>query len=143
MFISFLLARRLGGKAYFTLVAVTVALVSLFSTCNLLDLRPEYLFLFPPAPPLSFPFRAHLGLIPVNYITHVRPAHTMLGYRLYFLPFKLGELRLEYNTTVDLYRFLSLVFLSLSLINSAGAIFGHWISKTPFIDKLLARRKPT
>ena len=146
MFLSFILARRFRGKIHVTLVAVIVALVSLFSTCNLFDLRPEYLFLFPRAPPLSFPFHSRLGLIPANHISpplphHVRPPHSMLGYRLYFLPFKLGELILEYHTITDVYRFLSLVFSSLLSINIAGAIFGYWISKTTFIDKLLARRK--
>jgi len=53
----------------------------------------------------------------------------MLGYRLYFLPFKLGELRLKYHTTTDLYPFLSLVFLSLLLINLAGAILGYEMSR--------------
>jgi hypothetical protein len=132
MFISFLLARRFRGKVYGTLVAVMVALVSIFSTCDLFDLRPEYLFLYPPAPPLSFPFHTRLGLIPTNHITpgaRVRPAHTMLGYRLYFLSFKLGELRLEYNTTEDVHRLLSLVLSSFVLINLVGAILGYEMSK--------------
>jgi hypothetical protein len=135
MFISFLLARRFRWKVYVTLVTVIVALVSLFSTCNLFDLRPQYLFLYPPAPPVSFPFHTRLGLIPANHISpplppgYVRPPHNMLSYELYFLPFKLGELRLEYHTIKDVHRLLSLVFSSFVLINLVGAILGYEISK--------------
>ena len=145
MFTSFLLARRFRGKVYVTTVAFIVVLVSIFSTCNLFDLRPEYLFLYPPAPSLSFPFYARLSLIPANNLSlplppgYVRPSHNMLGYRLYFLPFQLGELRLEYNTIEDVQRLLSLVFLSLLLINLVGATLGYWISKTKFIDRLLKK----
>jgi hypothetical protein len=135
MFTSFLLARRLRGKVSVTLVAVIVELVSIFSTCDLFDLRQEYLFLYPPAPPLSFPFHTRLGLIPANHIRpplppdYVRPPHTMLGYRFYFLSFKLGELKLEYHTTEDVHRLLSLVFSSFVLINLVGAILGYEMSK--------------
>jgi len=134
MFISFILAKKFTGKTYVSLMAVSLTLVSLFSTG--LPSRFEYYRYFDAYKlehplPISFPFHASIKYPPM----HARPPPTVI-YFVHFVtvkivicyaPFTLGELYLYYS-----------FFL---LVNFVGAIFGYLISKTTFIERYLARRK--
>jgi len=142
MFISFLLARKFRGKTYVLLIAVSLALVSLFSmglpshfpyryVPSHWEYDPKSLLYELKSPlPLSFPFCASVqkGMVIIGpvfnyYLLHFLTFEIVRGY----LPLTLGELYLYYS-----------FFL---LVNLVGAIFGYWISKTTFIDKLLKKRQ--
>jgi hypothetical protein len=144
--ISFLLARRFRSMLYEFLTITALVLVSYFS------------FGFPtggsyPTPsyypiPLSFPFHS---------IGFTHPSFGMLqvlseSYELYFLNIPIEETWHMYPLSNKLPIFFGLYQLKhpwvfhphyrfFFLVNVVGAIFGYWISKTAFIDKLLTRRK--
>ena len=141
MFISFILARKFTGKTYVSLMTVSLILVSLFSmglpshfpfrhhrTIWVYDPKSLLYELKSPLP-LSFPFYASVqkGLYVIvgpvfnYYLLHFLTFEFVRGYA----PFTLGWLCLYYS-----------FFL---LVNLVGAIFGYWISKTTFIDKLLKK----
>jgi hypothetical protein len=137
MFISFLLARRFRWKTYVALTTIIVALVSLFSVTvvylyplPLFDVRVKQYPL-----PLSFPFHV--------CIWRYSGYGFRYGVEIYFLTLRIGHqsLWLAPSSMFDIMNFFGKVYISFLLINVVGAIFGYWISKTTFIDKLLTRRK--
>jgi len=69
----------------------------------------------------------------------------MYIYEIYFLTLKIGRFDIWYwhrGQNMDIFLdFLGNVYLSFLIINLVGAIFGYWISKTTFIDKLLKKDK--
>ena len=140
--LSFLLARKFTGKIYVLLTTVFLALISLFS----MGLPSHFPYRYSPTVwvydpksllyelksplPLSFPFYASIQYSPIRvfppriyYLLHFLTFEFVRGY----VPFTLGELYLYYS-----------FFL---LVNLVGAIFGYWISKTAFIQKLLETPK--
>ena len=153
MFISFLLARRFRGKVYVLLMIVVLILVSLFSigvpsvwgTLEWHRLAVEYVGegttiwqLNIPAIPLSFPFYAsiseeyHILLFIVDYTPP--PLYQI---ELYFLTNQIWA-----NDYVHWFltsEHIILLVSSFLLINFVGTIFGYWISKSTFIDKLLKK----
>jgi len=79
---------------------------------------------------LSFPFYTSTFLVPPHYLLES-------NYGLYFLGWRIfgSKLPLQLETLA----FLTSFFL---LVNLAGAVFGYWISKTTFIERYFAKRKP-
>jgi len=151
MFISFLLARRFGGKMYVPLMIVGLVLVSFFSVGV-----PEYMYILrhpvhqpistdgvlPNNPlPLSFPF--------YSSVYHRRPMEfrdlEWEDYRLNFLTLILQETRIVsvgargsvlLSFSWNIY---FLYFTFFLLVNIIGAIIGYWLSKATLVDKLLKR----
>ena len=136
MFMSFLLARRFRWKIYLILIAVIVALVSLFSLTVVCLFPFSQLFDRYRPLPLSFPFHVRI------YMPHTF-AGTSYIFEIYFLTLKIGNLGISYMTrlpNMDYFLdFLGKVYLSFLIINFVGAILGYWISKTAFINKLLKK----
>ena len=143
MFISFLLARKFKVRIYILLMTVVLILVSLFSIGfpRIWDYlgwsySPEYIFwqLNLPALALSFPFHVYF-----SQVFCIACMHNPLIYdlNLYFLVFQLESFGRMYLTT----GYIILLVSFFLLVNLVGAMLGYWISKTTFIDKLLARRK--
>jgi len=138
MFISFLLAKKFRWRTYLILIAVVVALVSLFSV-TVVCLFPLSRLFDPYRPlPLSFPFHVRIYM-PLTFIG------TSYIYEVYFLTLKIGSIGIGYWTrlpNMDYFLdFLGKVYLLFLIINLVGAILGYWISKTTFIDKLLKKDK--
>ena len=143
MFTSFLLARKFKVKIYILLMTVVLILVSLFSigfpsvwrSAGGIVIWQVNL----PAIPLSFPFYASISEVPYAYLLpyYPRPSHPLAySVELYFLSFQ----PVGFESIVITRHIIFLVSFFL-LINLIGAILGYWISKTTFIDKLIARRK--
>ena len=137
MFISFLLARRFRWKTYVALTTVIVALVSLFSVTivylyplPLFDVRVKQYPL-----PLAFPFYVSIRRLSGYGFYYV--------FEIYFLMLRIEHpiLSLSPASMLDIISFFGKIYMPFLLINVVGATFGYWISKTTFIDKLLARRK--
>ena len=136
MFISFVFARRFRWKKYVALVAVIVPLVSLLSVLPYFEVAVEHYHLLP----MSFPFHARIG-IDVYYKFVEEPPYLSLINELYFLTFKIGHIKWECPQNINpSIGFLSIIYLPFLLINLVGAIFGYWISKSTFIEKLLKKR---
>ena len=136
MFMSFLLARKFRWRIYLILIAVMVALVSLFSV-TVVCLFPLSRLFDPSRPlPLSFPFHVRI-LMPPTWVGII------YIYEIYFLTLKIGRFEIWYwhrGQNMDLFLdFLGNVYLSFLIINLVGAIFGYWISKLTFLDKLLKK----
>jgi hypothetical protein len=134
MFISFILARKFTGKTYVSLMTVLLILVSLFSM-GLPRLLPYYQYqstyeLKYPLP-LSFPFYASLQPVTVTG----RPPPPIGLYLLHFLTFEFVRVYAPFTLG-----WLCLYYSFFLLFNLVGAIFGYWISKTTFIDKLIEER---
>ncbi len=154
MFISFLLARRFRSMLYEFLTITALVLISYFS------------FGFPtgrdyPTPsyypiPLSFPFYSigsthpgH-GMLPVESVPVESTPVLSESYELYFLNIPIAETWHHYSFSDELPIFFLLYQLKhpwvfhphyqfFFVVNLVGAIFGYWISKTTFIDKLLKK----
>jgi len=142
MLASFLLARKFKGKVYISLMIVVLIIVSVFSigfptawrssigstTVWKLNLSNT---------PLSFPFHAYISeefyLVPMIYPNQPRPP--IYNVKLYFFGFPIGSVDFIILTT----SYLLLLASFFLLVNLAGAIFGYWISKSTFIDKLLKK----
>ena len=145
MFVSFLLARRFKGKVFVLLMTAVLILISVSSTGFPSVWGPWRGHTFwqvnSPAIPLSFPFyisipKVSYGLIePPFYPKPLPPGYDV---ELFLLGFMIDGLYLI-NLTASHIIFLVSFFL---LINLVGAIFGYWISKTTFVDRYFARRKP-
>jgi hypothetical protein len=134
MFISFILARRFTGKTYVSLMAVSLALVSLFSMG--LPSRFDYYpysdaYKLEHPLPISFPFHASIKYPPM-YARHP-PA---ISYFVHFVTVKIVIDYTPFTLTLGKLYFYYSFFL---LFNLVGAILGYWISKTTFIDKLLKK----
>jgi hypothetical protein len=91
--------------------------------------------------PLSFPFysidNAHPSLWGFAVIAE--------SYELYFLTFRITEVWSSYPLSQKLFHRLTIFYLAFTqfflLVNFVGAIFGYWISKTTFIQKLLETKR--
>ena len=142
MLISFLLARRFGGKTYVLLITVPLVLVSFLSfgiigSPSGTTLTPSYYPL-----PFSFPFYS-IDTVHPSWHALQTVAET---YEFWFLVFKiavvwewypLAQLRPSPYGPIT-----HSIFYNYLLINLVGAIFGYWISKTTFIERYVTRRKP-
>ena len=152
IFISFILAKRFKAKVYVLLMPIVLILMSLLSIGfpsvwgTLRDGTTVWQVNLPTVP-LSFPFHTSISREPlIRALGNYRPPFPLLplySVRLHFLTKqvwtneKLAPLYLLSSEHIVL---LVSFFL---LVNLLGAVFGYWISKTTFIDKLLTRRKPT
>jgi hypothetical protein len=154
MFISFLLARKFRGKTYVLLMAYILLLMTIFSmgfpnigrvqwrarvhgmqTTLVITFWKVYL----PAIPLSFPFYADISEVSYGTIAIFPQPPYIPRYdvKLFFLGLQIENLYFIHLTT-------SHIIFSVSfflLFNLVGAIFGYWISKATFIDKLLKKRQ--
>ena len=134
MLISFLLARKFRWKIYVALIAVIVTLISLFSV-TVIYLYPLLVVWFwgKAYPlPLSFPF--HVCIL--RYSGY----GLFYGVDIYFLTLRIGyQGEFSLYNTLDAINFFGKVYIPFLLINVVGAIFGYWISKTSFIEKLLKK----
>jgi hypothetical protein len=144
MFITFLLTRKFKGKVFVLLVTAVLILISVLSIGFPSVWRSYYGITFwqmnSPAIPLSFPF--YVSIPEVSYATinipHPRPLPPGYDVELFFLGFMIDGLYLIHLQASHII-FLVSFFL---LINLVGAIFGYWISKTTFMNRYFARRKP-
>ena len=142
MFISFLLARRFRRRTYVALIVVIIVLVSFFSAFGLIR-KHQYKelgkstdwYTFHPVP-LSFPFYAS-----VFYSWNVYPIGvdgSRFTYQIVFMAFELTRATTYYPSPLTL-RSASVYYSLFLLVNIVGTIFGYWISKSTFIDKLLKK----
>jgi len=153
MFISFLLARKFRGKVYVLLVILVPVLISLSSigfpsvwgTLEWYSLAVEHVeegttiwHLNIPAIPLSFPFYASISeeyhFLP--FIVDYTPP-PLYQIELYFLTNQIwtnGHVHWVLTSEHTI-----LLVSSFLLVNIVGAIFGYWISKLTFIEKLLKK----
>ena len=148
MFISLLLARKFKGKVFVLLITAVLILISVSSAGfpSIKDLEAEpnegywQVNLF--AIPLSFPFHAHFSEVNGGFIMppplphFIRPPY--YDVKLYSFGFEIGA-NYFIPLTTNYVVFLTSFFL---LVNLVGAIFGYWISKTTFMNRYFARRKP-
>jgi len=140
MFTSFLLARKFGRVTYVLLTTVALVFISFFSV----GLPRAFSGRDYPTPsyyplPFSFPFysidnpHSHWGMLTV----------VSESYEIYFLTFRIAEFWDFYPLSQRSYNMIPFRFyLYFLLINLVGAILGYWISKSAFIERYLARRKP-
>jgi len=153
MFISFLLARKFRGKVYVLLMILVPVLISLFSigfpsvwgTLEWYSLAVEHVregttiwHMNIPAIPLSFPFYASISeeyhFLP--FIVDYTPP-PLYQIELYFLTNQIwtnGHVHWVLTSEHTI-----LLVSSFLLVNIVGAIFGYWISKLTFIEKLLKK----
>lgn len=148
MLVSLLLAKRFHGKIYVLLMAVGLVLTSFFSVGV-----PSYHFISKDSAveaqsgilldnplPLSFPIYASL-----NLEWRALSAWTQ-HYQLYFLTFIFYKNKVQSQSLIYMWLFLSwgdyiLYYSFFLIVNFVGAVIGYWLSKTTFIDKLLAKIK--
>lgn len=139
IFISFVLARRFEGKKYVLLTTVSLVFISFlsFGFPSGSILTPSYYPL-----PFSFPFYT-LDIVHSSWGTLQAVAET---YEFWFFAFKITEIWGWYPLAQPSYNpnapTMCAFFFNYVLINLIGAIFGYWISKTTFIERYVARRKP-
>jgi len=100
IFLSFLLARKLGARIYVLLVTIKIILVSLLSLSF----------------PLSFPFYSYI-------YAAVGPGSPGPVYELYFLT-------LEIHRSMETNGMLFLYYSFFLLVNIVGAVIGYWMSKS-------------
>jgi len=147
MFITFLSARKFKGKVFVLLTTAVLILISVssagFPSIKVLEAEPNegYWQVNLLAIPLSFPFHAHFSevggfVMPPPPPHFIRPPY--YDVKLYSFGFEIG-VNYFIPLTTNYIIFLLSFFL---LVNLVGAIFGYWISKTPFIDRYFGRRKP-
>ena len=152
MFISFLLARKFKGKIYVLLMTVFLIFVSLFSIgfpSVWGTLEGEW---FPregvtiwqlnlPAIPFSFPFCVSISE-EYHIIHYLKAIYDYASPPLYHIELYFLTNHIWANDYVHWFltsEHVILLVSSVFLINFAGAIFGYWISKTTFIDRLLKK----
>jgi hypothetical protein len=144
MFISLILARKFKGKVFVSLMTAVLILISVSSIGFPSVWGPwrGYTFwhLNLPAIPLSLPF--YISIREVYHYTINLPSPHPPGYdvELFFLRSTIDGLGFYLINLTASYIILLVSFFL--LINLVGAIFGYWISKTPFMDRYFARRKP-
>ena len=110
MFLSFLLARKLGTRIYVLLVTILIIVVSLLS----LGL------------PLSFPFYSYI-------YAAIGPGAPGVICELYFLTF-------EINRSMEINGMLFLHYSFFLLVNIVGAIIGYWIAKSTILERFLKKK---
>ena len=147
MFISFLLARRFGGRMYVPLMIVGLVLVSFFSVGipefrfgqRVWPMERNAVLLHNPVP-LSFPLYASS----VKYETDEAYRGDML-YQLYLFNFVIREHLIFFysfipSKTFNLGMFDYVLYYSFfMLVNMVGAILGYWLGKATFIDHLFKK----
>ncbi len=144
MFMSLLLARKFKGKVFVLLMTPVLIIISVSSIGFPSVWSSYYGIIFwqmnSPAIPLSFPFHVSMRET-YRYTSSIHPTPPGYDVKLFFLWSTIDGLLGFYliNLTASYITLLASFFL---LVNLVGAIFGYWISKTPFIDRYLGRRKP-
>jgi len=145
MFITFLLARKFKGKVLVMLITAILILISVSSIGFPSVWGPWRGHTFwqvnLPAIPLSLPFYVSIPEVPYGLIEppfYPKPLPPSYDVELFFLGFIIDGLYLI-NLKASHIVFLISSFL---LVNLVGAIFGYWISKTTFMNRFSARRKP-
>ena len=140
--VSFILAKKYTGKTYGVLMAVTLIGMSICSVGLPISgpPNPRYKELSYPVP-LSFPAYA---LEPVEwkqiYNIHEGTIEAPFQwYQFYFLTFRIVEFGPESRHVYVLVDYIILLNSFVLFINIVGAIFGYWISKTTFLEKLLKK----
>ena len=138
LFLSFILSRRLGSKAYVVLMIVGIVLVSFFSTVGIgkAETYNSTYYFTPNFPiPLSFPFYA---LIDTTMI-FIRPPDLppLRGYcPIYFVTAEIGEFVFPLGSGLFL-----LIYSFFMLVNIIGVIIGYWISKSAALEILYKRAR--
>jgi len=138
MFISLLFARKFRRKMFASLTIIAIGLISFlsvgfpsfFAYSKSFYHNPIILLKVENPLPLSLPFYT-------NIIIHCGDFGCSPNYEIYFLSVKLSAL----GTYPTLGGFI-LGYTFFLLLNLVGAIFGYWISKSKFLEKYFARRKP-
>jgi len=144
MFLSLLLARKFKGRVL-VLLMTAVSIILSVSSIGFPSVWGSYhgftfWHLNSPAIPLSFPF--YVSIPEVDYLTinipHPRPLPPGYDVELFLFGFMIDGLYLIHLQACHTILLVSFFLL----INLVGAIFGYWISKTSFVDRYFARRKP-
>jgi len=125
LFLSFVLARKLGSKTYGVLMIVVIVLVSFFSTVGIGGwLRyPWGCYILPVSPvPLSFPFHTYIRVI------EPRMPGSSHYYHLDFLTVPIIGSEVPVKCSLFL-----LIYSFFILVNIIGAILGYWIGKSAIL----------
>jgi len=142
---SFILIRKFSAKVSSWLIVVCLILISFFSVgipeptyYDFYSTMETYLFIWNPLP-LSFPVYALVA--PSGRTVRQMDA---LWYRFHFFSLSIGEEWMRIGgeggpTNFRVFEYL-LYYSFFMLVNIVGAVFGYWLSKTAFLDKIVQKK---